>query len=738
MYHTFLIVNKLVDLADHFTIFAALFKIRKRNYREQFIYVLRLSITNYLITKFYGFFMKYTIRISLYSIFCLLLYSSFSFAEGGKDESKGKGFNINEMDKSVDPGVDFYDYAVGNWIKTNPIPGDYSRWGSFEQLDESNNLVLKQLVESAASKNSMKGSLIQKIGVFYKTGMDSVKIEKDGIKPIAPIMMSIGRIENKKDLYNMIANFHLRIGNPFFNFFGEADAQNSSMVIGWLYQGGLGLPDRDYYLNPDSGSVKIRERYIKYVRRMFMFTGLEMQEALKNAETVMKIEKAMAEASMTRVELRDPVKTFNKMPVAKLIEIAPGFDWKYYFNAIGVSDPGEINVAQPEFFKKISQLMQDIPLNDWKIYLKWNLIRSSADYLSSNFVNEKFEFESKFLNGAKELPVRWKRVLNNENAYLGELLGQLYVKDHFTPAAKERAVNIVKNLISAMRERILAVDWMSDNTKAQALKKLDAFGVKIGYPDKWMDFTNYNVTDNSYYENVMEGTLFATKDNLSKIGKPVDKTKWEMTPQTVNAYYQPFKNEIVFPAGILQPPFYDPDADDAINYGAMGAVIGHEITHGFDDQGRQFDANGNIKEWWTPEDSKKFNERAKVIIAQYNSYAPVDTFKINGSLTQGENIADLGGLSVALTAFKKTDQYKNNTIIDGFTPEQRFFLSWAQIWRASIRKENQLLRLKVDPHSPSKYRVNGPLSNIPEFKKAFNIKDNSPMARPENERVKIW
>jgi putative endopeptidase len=333
---------------------------------------------------------------------------------------------------------------------------------------------------------------------------------------------------------------------------------------------------------------------------------------------------------------------------------------------------------------------------------------------------------------------RWKRVLQSTDAMLGEALGQLYVKDNFTPQAKERALNIVHNLLAAMKERIETVDWMSDATKQQALTKLASFGVKIGYPDKWMDYTDYNVNENSYYENIMQGNLFLTKDNLSKIGKPVDRTKWEMAPQTVNAYYNPLKNEIAFPAGILQPPFYDPEADDAINYGATGAVIGHEITHGFDDQGRQYDAKGNIKEWWTEEDNKKFNEKAKLIVDQFNSYMPVDTNRINGELTQGENIADLGGLTVALTAFKKTDQYKNNVIIDGFTPEQRMFLSWAQVWRGSIRKENLLRRLKTDPHSPSEYRVIGPLSNLPEFIKAFNIKENSVMARPENKRVKIW
>lgn len=682
--------------------------------------------------------MKIFLKKSLYISICLFLIISHSFAEDNLKGKKGKGFDLSGMDSSADPGVDFYQYAVGNWIKNNPIPGEYSRWGSFEVLQERNNKIVKQLLVDASQKNAPQGSTVQKIGSFYKTGMDSVKIEKDGIKPISSILMKIGRMDRKKDIYDMIAFFHLRIGNPFFNFFAEGDAQNSKMMIGWIYQGGLGLPDRDYYLNDDPQSVETRDRYSKYISRMFYLSGSDRSAANKYAETIMRIETQMAKASMTRVELRDPVKTFNKMSVDKLSEIAPGFDWEYYFKSVGAGNPGEINVAQPEFFKEIAQMMKDVPLEDWKVYLKWNLLNSAAEYLSSVFVNEQFEFEGKFLNGAKEMQPRWKRVLNTANNYLGEAIGQQYVKEHFSPEAKERAQNIVKNLLSAMRERLQALDWMGEDTKKQALKKLDAFGVKIGYPDKWLNYASYKVGDDSYYENVMEGNLFLTTDNLSKIGKPTDRTRWEMSPQIVNAYYHPLNNEIVFPAGILQPPFYDPEADDAINYGSMGAVIGHEVTHGFDDQGRQYDAEGNIKDWWTEEDTKKFNERAKVVVDQFNNYNPVDTLKINGELTQGENIADLGGLSVAFTAFKKTDQYKNKEIIDGFTPEQRFFLAWAQIWRNNIRKENLALRLRIDPHSPGKYRVIGPLSNMPEFIEAFKLNGNSPMVKPVNQRAKIW
>lgn len=672
----------------------------------------------------------------------IFVFSSFLltplFAKYNPESEKGRGFDLSGMDKSVDPSQNFYKYAVGNWLKNNPLPAEYSRWGVMEELTERNNKIIRQLLEDAASRDAAEGTIVQKLGDFYKTGMDSMKIEKDGIQPIRPIIEKVNNIKSKKELYDVSAFFFMRVGNPYFNFFAEADAKNSKMVIGWLYQGGLGLPDRDYYLKDDDRSKEVRERYKQYISNMFKHSGLSETDAGKNSETIMKLETELAQASMTRVELRDPVKTFNKMSLQQLTELAPGFDWRSYFGLVGVNDPGELNVAQPEFFKKVGQMMSDVSLEDWKTYLKWNLLRSSADYLSSTFVNEKFEFEGKFLNGVKEMQPRWKRVLNTTNGMLGEALGQLYVKDHFTPAAKQRAEKIVKNLLTAMRERILAVDWMSEATKQQALIKLEGFGVKIGYPEKWMDYTSYKVTENSYYENVMQGSLFLTEDNISRIGKPVDETKWEITPQIVNAYYHPIYNEIVFPAGILQPPFYDPEADDAINYGGMGVVIGHEITHGFDDQGRQYDAEGNIRDWWTAEDNQKFNERAKVVVEQFNSYVPVDSVSINGEMTQGENIADLGGLNVAFTAFKKTEQFKSNEKIDGFTPVQRFFLSWAQVWRNNINRENLLLRLKIDPHSPGEYRVIGPIANMPEFIEAFNIKEGSPMARPENQRARIW
>jgi len=676
-----------------------------------------------------------------HKIFFTFIFSAFlldSLYAGVNSEKKGRGFYLQGIDKSVDPSENFYKYAVGNWLKQNPLPAEYSRWGVMEELTERNNKIIKELLETASSKNSSKGSIEQKIGDFYKTGMDSAKIEKDGLNPVRSVLDKINAINDKKELYDMLAFFHLRVANPFFNFFSEADAKNAKMVIGWLYQGGLGLPDRDYYVKDDDRSKEVRNRYQQYAANMFVHSGVSKSDAEKLAQTIMNIETEMAKASMTRVELRDPVKTFNKMSVAKLAELAPGFDWNTYFSLAGVKNPGELNVAQPEFFKRLGQLMTEVSLDDWKTYLKWNLLRSSADYLSSTFVNEKFEFEGKFLNGVKEMQPRWKRVLNTTSGVLGEAIGQIYVKDHFTPEAKARAEKIVANLLTAMRERIIALDWMSEETKKEALKKLDGFGVKIGYPDKWMDYSSLKVSAGSYYENVMEGSLFLTRDNWSRIGKPVDETRWEMTPQQVNAYYHPFYNEIVFPAGILQPPFYDPEADDAINYGAMGVVIGHEITHGFDDQGRQYDAEGNIRDWWTGEDNRKFNERAKLVIDQYSNYTPVDTFRINGQMTQGENIADLGGLNVAFTAFKKTDQYKSGEKLDGFTPVQRFFLSWAQVWRNNINKENLLLRLQIDPHSPGEYRVIGPISNMPEFIEAFNIREGSPMARPEEQRAHIW
>ncbi|MGE5457889.1 MAG: M13 family metallopeptidase [Methanococcaceae archaeon] len=669
-----------------------------------------------------------------------LCMTEINYSAGGRDnkDAKNKALDPANIDKSVKPSVDFYEYANGSWLKNNPIPDEYTRWGSFEILAESNYKILKEILESAAKSDAPKVTIRQKVGDLYKTGMDEARIESEGAKPLAPIMKEIDNIKSLKDLVSEIAAFHGEGFSALFNFSSGADAKNSVMEIAQLDQGGLGLPDRDYYIKDDARSKEVREKYVTHIINMFKLAGFSAEAAAKNADVIMAIETRLAKASMDRVEMRDPNKTYNKMAPAKLIEMAPGFDWTLYFTVAGIENPGDINVSEPEFFKAISQAMKEVELKDWKTYLKWNLLHNSAYLLSSNFVNERFDFADKFLNGAKVLQPRWKRIMRVCDGLIGEALGQLYVKETFTPEAKDRAKKIVASLLDAMGERIKNVDWMSAVTKEQALKKLASFTVKIGYPDKWTDYKPLTLGNTSYFENVLNAERFHFKRTLNKIGKPVDKTQWGMSPQTVNAYYNPSQNEIVFPAAILQPPFYSVDADDAVNYGAMGAVIGHEVTHGFDDQGRQFDAQGNLTDWWTKEDGEKFTERARLIIAQYNNYTPVDTMHLNGSFTQGENIADLGGLNVALTAFKKTEEFKKNEVIDGFTPVQRFFLSWAQVWRGNIRDQNLMMRIKTDPHSPGKYRVNGPVCNMPEFWEAFSVKPGDPMAKSPETLVKIW
>ena len=674
---------------------------------------------------------------SLIAFFVILILNpAITFSQ---DEEGIKGFDRNNMDTSVSPAVNFYEYADGNWLKNNPIPGEYSRWGTFEVLAERNYKVLKEILEDAADNtDAEKGSIEQKVGDFYYTGMDSAQIEKEGYNPIKPELKKISEINTVPDIYRVVAELYKEGTSSMFHFYGSADEKNSEMVISQLSQGGLGLPDRDYYTNDDAHSKEVREKYLEHMTKMFMLIGQDKSTAGENAQTVMNIETRLAKSSLTRVERRNPDNTYHKMTLAKLEELTPGFDWAAYFNGIDLSDPGDINVAEPDFFKELSVMMKDIPVADWKVYLTWKVVDDAAAYLSSPFVNENFEFNGKFMNGAKVLPERWKRVMRTTSRMLGEDLGQLFVKETFPPEAKARAHKIVLNLLEAMGERIKALEWMSPETKEKALYKLKHYTVKIGYPDKWKDYSKLDIERDSYAANLKRGSEFAVQRNLDKIGKPVDKTEWGMTPQTVNAYYNPTRNEIVFPAAILQPPFFNQDADDAINYGAMGAVIGHEITHGFDDEGRKYDAKGNLEDWWTQEDNDKFKARAQKIIDQFDSYMPIDSMQINGSLTTGENIADFGGLTVSFTAFKKTDEYKDNEMIDGFTPAQRFFLGWAQVWRNNIRDKNLMLRLKVDPHSPGKYRVNGPLSNMPEFWKAFNVKEGDPMRNPPDKVVKIW
>ncbi len=647
------------------------------------------------------------------------------------------GFDLHNIDSTVSPNQNFYDYAVGNWVKNNPIPDDQVRWGAFTILAEETNDQVKTIIDEAVKKAAEgNNSIAGKVGTFYKVGMDTTRIEKLGAAPINEEIAKINSIKDKNNLVKHIAYMHKYIANPLFYFYSTVDAKNSDSVIAGIWQGGLGLPDRDYYFKKDNRSAEIRAKYVEHVKNMFSLISSKNSE--EAAKTIMNFETKLAKASNTKLENRDPNATYNKLTTSEIISKGKGFDWKLYFNEIEIGDPAVVDVGQPKYIATIGKMIEEVPLEDWKTYLTWNLVRSMSPYLSSDFVNERFDFNGKFLNGQKVNKPRWKRVQAATSGALGEAIGQLYVKKYFPPEAKAKAKKIVESLKVSMAESIKNLEWMTEVTKKEALKKLDAFGVKIGYPDKWKDYSGLKVTSDSYVKNIMAANYFDHEETLSKINQPVRKWEWGMNPQTVNAYYSPTRNEIVFPAAILQFPFYNVNVDDAINYGGMGCVIGHEITHGFDDQGRQYNAEGNIRDWWTKEDSENFNKRAQKIIDQFNAYEPLDSLFINGELTQGENIADLGGLTVAYNAFKKTDQYKKGELIDGFTPTQRFYLSWAQVWKNNIRKEALEVRLKTDPHSPGKYRVIGPLSNIPDFYKAFSVKEGDGMYRDKDVRVKIW
>lgn len=669
-------------------------------------------------------------------IFILVFISIFTLTTRAQ---KKVGFDTNNLDRTVSPSKDFYQFAVGGWVKNNPIPDDQTRWGSFSILAEENNKQLRKIVEAAAAnKNWAKGSPEQKIGDFYATGMDSARIEKDGYKPIIADLKAIDGLKNKKELTKFLAEMHLRGTGALFNFFVRDDAKKSSMNAPYLSQGGLGLPDVEYYTKDDNRSKEIRDKYLQHVANIFKLIDIDSESAAKYSQIILDIETKLAKASNTRLENRDPEKVYNKMTIENLKQIATNFEWDLYFQNMGVENINLVIVSQPKFIAAMAQTINQIPMVEWKIYLKWNVILDAASTLSSPFVNERFDFTQKFLAGSKAMPPRWKRIIGAVNGAMGELLGQIYVKEYFSQGAKERAQKIVATLLVSMGESIKGLEWMSDDTKEQALIKLSKFGVKIGYPDKWKDYSELNIERDSYYKNLERARRWARKVNLSKIGKPVDRLEWGMTPQTVNASYSPTKNEITFPAAILQPPFFNQSADDAINYGAMGAVIGHEISHGFDDQGRKFDASGNIKDWWTKEDADKFKARAQKLIDQYNNFVVIDTFKVNGALTLGENIGDLGGLTISFTALKKTDQFKKGEEIDGFTPAQRFFLGWAQVWATNSRPEALKLQVKTDVHSPSIQRVNGPLQNLPEFFKAFDVKPGDEMRSPDDKIVKIW
>jgi putative endopeptidase len=647
------------------------------------------------------------------------------------------------MDTSVKPGDDFFRYATGAWIKRTEIPPEYSRWGAFNELIERNNDALRTIA-GKASQIQVDPKLApetQKVGDYYASGMDEQSIEAMRTKPLEEELGRIEAMKDRQDVLTEIGHLHSIGINAFFNFGAGQDAKDSARDIAQAVQGGLGMPDRDYYTKQEPDMKQKREKYIAHVTKMLTLLGEPAQKAADDAKRIMALETKLAEASRTRVELRDPIKNYNKMGVRQLQDLTPEWNWSDYFNKINLLEPGDINVHQPEFFKAANDVFKSTPINDWKAYLRWHLISATAPYLSKDFVDEEFDFNERTLRGTQQNKPRWKRVIATEDDEIGEALGKLYVGFYFPPEAKARALELVNNLKEALADRIKTLDWMDEPTKKEALKKLAAMNVKIGYPDKWLDYSLLQIDRGPYVLNAMRAGKFEADRDLEKIGKPVDRTDWGMTPPTVNAYYNPNMNEIVFPAGILQPPFFYANADDAVNYGGIGAVIGHEMTHGFDDQGRQFDATGNLRDWWSKKSADEYDKRRKAIVQQYNEYEPLPGLHLNGELTQGENIADIGGVKLAYAALQKAlDKHpeEQNKKIDGFTPEQRFFLSFAAIWRSKIRDEDQKLRVKTDPHSPAQFRVNGPLSDLPEFQKAFNIPDGSPMVRPADKRVNIW
>lgn len=683
-------------------------------------------------------------RFSILTLSLAMVFVIFSSSKPMTTKVKPKknksGVVMTNLDKSVKPSVDFYQYACGGWMKLNPLGNEYARYGSFDVLAENNQKQLKELVTKLAAQNHAQGTVEQKIADFYNLGMDTVTIDRQGA---APIQEELGIIASltKERLPVQMALMSLNGLSPFFTLFGSSDPDNSSMTIAWFWQSGLGIGDRDYYL--EASQENIRKEYVNLIGRMLAISGYSKMagfagQEVEMAQRILALETCLATATVDKTTLRDPYQTIHKCTVEDLQQMMPTFNVTQYLQAIEVM-PKTINVAQPSYFQMVGNILQVTDMDVIRAYLAWNVINAAAPYLSSEFVNLDFAFYGKTMSGKLENSPRWKRVLNTVDGSMGEALGQMYVKAYFPAEAKEKMKQLVENLQWALGERIRQSTWMTAETQQKALEKLAAFRVKIGYPDKWRDYSNLKISKDSYYQNVVRARNFEMRYQLDKINKPVNPEEWLMTPQTVNAYYEPNTNEICFPAGILQPPFFDMNADDAVNYGAIGVVIGHEMTHGFDDQGRNYDLNGNLVDWWTKEDAAAFEQRTQVLVDHFNAIEVAPGVFANGEFTLGENIADNGGLNVSFTAFQRA--ISQGTIagdMDGFTPEQRFFLAYAGVWAANIRPEEILRRTKEDPHSLGKWRVNGTLPHIEAFYKAFGLKEGDPMYIEPAKRAKIW
>ena len=656
-----------------------------------------------------------------------------------KEVVKIAAINPANMDTTVAAGTDFYEYACGGWIKNNPLKPEYARFGTFDQLLENNQEQLRVLIEELSATPHEAGSVAGKIGALYAMGLDSTKLNADGVAPIKEELAAINALATKSDVSKMVATLHKEGMAPFFALFVDADEKNSAMNIVQLYQAGIGMGDRDYYLLEDEGSAKMRDAYRAYINKLFTLAGSSPEQADAAVDAVMKIEKAIAEISYGREDLRDSQKNYNKLAYEDFKQIESPLDWDVYFESMGLAGLKELDAKQINFYKDMNKALQNTTVDEQKYDLAFNLLSAAAPYLSDDFVDADFEFYGKVMSGKQEQQPRWKRSLNTVNGALGEAVGEMYVEKYFPASSKEKMLTLVGNLQTALSERINGLEWMSDTTKAKAQEKLAAFTVKIGYPDKWRDYSGLEIKDDSYWANVRRSNIFDMAYQLADVDKPVDKSRWHMNPQTVNAYYNPTTNEICFPAAILQPPFFNPDADDAVNYGAIGVVIGHEMTHGFDDQGRNYDKDGNLIDWWTAEDAVRFKERADKLVDQYNQIIVIDTLHANGRFTLGENIADHGGLLVAHQAYLNSLKGKETPApIDGFTNEQRFFLGYATLWGQNIRPEEIRRRTKIDPHSLGKWRVNAALRNIAPFYAAFDIKEGDPMFMAPADRVVIW
>lgn len=655
----------------------------------------------------------------------------------GTSTASGHFLDTSAMNTSIKPGDNFYLYVNGRWIDKTQIPASESDAGAFLELYNRTKDNLHHLLDSVSKLTTKPGSIEQKVADFYASGMDTATIEKRGYEPLKPILAEIDAIKDPAGVMKFVTEQDRNGNNLLFNEYIGADDKNSAMNIAVFSQGGLGLPDRDYYFKTDPETQAIVTAYKTYLQKLFTLTGDDSATAAKKVIAVYALEKDMAGSHKTNVQLRDPESNYHLLKLDALAKTDAAFDWKNTLAGLGMNTDS-VNVQQPEFYTKLNSLLSATPIDTWKAYLRAHTISNYSNALSSPFVQASFEFYNKALSGQSEMKPRWDRMVRSTDANLGEALGQLYVERYFTADAKKRMLDMVNNLETAFEARISKLDWMSDSTKAIAKDKLHAFLKKIGYPDKWRDYSKVEIDKGKYFENRVSAAKNEYNFNINKLGKPVDKTEWGMTPPTINAYYNPSINEIVFPAGILQFPFFDPTADDAINYGGIGMFIGHEMTHGFDDQGAQFDKNGNLKNWWNAQDNEKFKAKTKQVVELYNSFTVLDSLHVNGSLTTGENIADIGGICIAYDAFKLTKQGQDTTKIDGFTPDQRFFISFAQGWRSKEKPEYIRMLINVDPHSPSMYRVNGPLMNFTPFYTAFNVQPGDKMYVPDDKRIKIW